>query len=97
MLKRLLICLAIGLFMTSCATQSFTLQNRAAGEPAEERMQSFFLHGIGQTQRISAASICGGADKVVKVETSQSFVNILLTVMTSGLYSPRQARVYCSM
>ena len=45
---------------------------------------------------IDAAKICGGAENVVKTETQQTFVNGLLGFITLGIYTPLEARVYCS-
>ena len=42
------------------------------------------------------AKICGGAENVVKTETQQTFVNGLLGFITLGIYTPLEARVYCS-
>ena len=39
----------------------------------------------------------GGAENVVKTETRQTFVNGLLGFYnTLGIYTPLEARVYCS-
>ena len=38
----------------------------------------------------------GGAENVVKTETQQTFVNGLLGFITLGIYTPLEARVYCS-
>ena len=55
----------------------------------------FFVSGIGQ-KTVDAAKICGGAENVVKTETQQTFVNGLLGFITLGIYTPLEARVYCS-
>ena len=36
------------------------------------------------------------AENVVKTETQQTFVNGLLGFITLGIYTPLEARVYCS-
>ena len=57
----------------------------------------FFVSGIGQKKTVDAAKICGGAENVVKTETQQTFVNGLLSgFITLGIYTPLEARVYCS-
>lgn len=61
-----------------------------------EKSQAFFVSGIGQKQTVNAARICGGLDKVIKVEVEQTFLDILLGQVTFGIYTPRSARVYCS-
>ena len=42
------------------------------------------------------AKICGGAENDDKTETQQTFVNGLLGFITLGIYTPLEARVYCS-
>ena len=57
---------------------------------------SFLRFWIGQKKTVDAAKICGGAENVVKTETQQTFVNGLLGFITLGIYTPLEARVYCS-
>ena len=38
---------------------------------------------------------CGGVDKVVKVEAQHTFINGLLGLVTLGIYTPRDAKIYC--
>ena len=56
---------------------------------------SSFLE-LGRRKTVDAAKICGGAENVVKTETQQTFVNGLLGFITLGIYTPLEARVYCS-
>ena len=57
---------------------------------------SSFLEWAGK-KTVDAAKICGGAENViVKTETQQTFVNGLLGFITLGIYTPLEARVYCS-
>ena len=55
---------------------------------------SSFLE-LGRKKTVDAAKICGGAENVVKTETQQTFVNGLLGFVL-GIYTPLEARVYCS-
>jgi hypothetical protein len=80
---------------TGCATQTFTLQGESAELPKEEDMQSFFISGIGQEQKTDAAEVCGGVEKVAKVETHLSFLDGFLGVVSYGIYTPRTAKVFC--
>ena len=70
--------------------------NRQAVAPKETITHHFFVSGIGQKKTVDAAKICGGAENVVKTETQQTFVNGLLGFITLKLYTPLEARVYCS-
>jgi hypothetical protein len=45
---------------------------------------------------VDAAKVCGGADKVSRVEVQETFPNVLLSIVTFGIYTPREARVYCA-
>jgi hypothetical protein len=95
MIKKLLLIAAAALLIASCSTQTFTMRGNS-DKPTTNRMQPFFIYGIGQTKTINAAKVCGGVNKVVKVEVQQTFLNGFLSALTGGIFSPRQARVYCS-
>ncbi|MED5463731.1 MAG: Bor family protein [Myxococcota bacterium] len=96
-MKRLIVSVAILLFVSGCATHTFHVnRGNASPSPAENTMQPFFLAGIFQSANLDASQICGGADKVAKVETEISFFNGLLAVVTIGFFTPLQAKVYCS-
>lgn len=88
--------LVLSLALCSCATQSYVINGGGSTEPTNEVMQPFFISGLGQTQEIDAGAVCGGADKVAKVESHVSFINGLLGGLTWGIYTPRQAKVYCT-
>ena len=90
----MLLATALALLITGCAQQTFTVQNKpAAVAPKEAITHHFFVSGIGQA--VDAAKICGGAENVVKTK-QQTFVNGLLGFITLGIYTPLEARVYCS-
>ena len=50
----------------------------------------------GCAQQSFSVNPGGGADKVVRTEVQQTFVNGLLGFVTLGIYTPREARVYCA-
>ena len=95
-MKKMLLATALALLITGCAQQTFTVQNKPAavaprGKPSP--IISSFLE-LGRRKTVDAAKICGGAENVVK--TQQTFVNGLLGFITLGIYTPLEARVYCS-
>ena len=57
---------------------------------------SSFLNWAEENCRCSQ-NFCGGAENVVKTETQQTFVNGLNGFITLGIYTPLEARVYCSL
>jgi Bor protein len=94
-MKKILTSLVVVAALGACSTQT-ALVNGQSGTLTKEDMQTFFVAGLGQTQSLNAAEICGGANKVAKVERTTSFLNGLLNMLSSGIYSPQDAKVYCS-
>ena len=91
-MKKMLLATALALFITGCAQQTFTVQNKlAAVAPKETITHHFFVSELGQKKTVDAAKICG-AENVVKTETQQTFVNGLLGFITLGIYTPLEAR-----
>ena len=96
-MKKMLLASALALLITGCAQQTFTVQNKpAAVAPKETITPSFLRFWNWAKKTVDAAKICGGAENVVKTETQQTFVNGLLGFLTLGIYTPLEARVYCS-
>ena len=96
-MKNLALSMAIALMLSGCATQTFQINSTSTSSvPTKEDRQAFFVSGLGQTQTMNAAEICGGANKIIKVEAEHTFVDGLLGALTWGIYTPRMARVYCA-
>ncbi len=90
---------AVVLFVliSGCAQTKFNVQERDDSLVATyDSPQHYFISGLGQQKNIAPADLCGGADKVARVETQTTFVNGLVGFVTFGIYTPQQARVYCS-
>ena len=89
-------------FVAACAKQTFDVSGDGMMMGDDMMMaanaddiSTFYLLGVNQTDMIDPVAVCGGADKVSKVETEITFMNGLLTGVTLGIYAPRQYRVYC--
>jgi hypothetical protein len=93
-MKKILFAALLLVSLVACSTQTAVVQNMS-GKLSKDEMQTFFVSGLGQTQSIDAAAVCGGANKVVKVERVTSFLNGILNMFSSGIYSPQDAKVYC--
>ena len=70
-MKKMLLATALALLITGCAQQTFTVQNNDSSSTKETITHHFFVSGIGQKKTVDAAKICGGAENVVKTETSK--------------------------
>lgn len=93
-MKKLAMVGAATLLLSACSTHTFIVSNQSAATQASyDKMQPFFVSGIGQTQEVDTTEICG-AGKTAKVQTQQTFLNGFLGMLT-GIYTPRDARVYC--
>lgn len=96
-MKHLLGAVLAALLLSSCATQSFDI-NQPVG-PADQATldtsQPFFISGLGQSTLVDAAEVCGGAGQVARVETEMTVLDSILGGLTFGIYTPRTARVYC--
>ena len=95
LMKKLFFILAFVALSFGCATQTYYINGDAQAVPKTQEMQPFFVSGLGQTQEINATEICGGSENVAKVQSKDNFIDILLGVLTSGIYTPRTAIVYC--
>ena len=95
-MKKMLLATALAL-LVGCAQQTFTVQNKpAAVAPKETITHHFFVSGIGQKKTVDAAKICS-AENVIKTEAkSKHSLNGLLGFIALGIYTPLEARVYCS-
>ena len=87
--------MSAGLAISACSKQTFDIGG-GGSRVAQDAPSTFFVNGIGQQQRIDAAGICGGKEKVASVEVEQTFINGLLGAATAGIYTPRQYRVVCT-
>ena len=96
MLKKALFLVAVSL-LVGCAQTKFHMQGRDDSAAAKyDAPQHYVISGLGQQKNLDPVAICGGVDKVKRVETQITFLNGLLSSLTFGIYSPIQARVYCS-
>jgi uncharacterized lipoprotein YajG len=83
--------------LTGCAAQTFTINGDTSNKPTTQETQTFFISGLGQERITDAAALCGGSDNIIKVEVQHTFVNGLLGLITFGIYTPRDAKVFCKV
>lgn len=93
-LKKAILVLAV-LAFSGCATQTYHINKGVSSVPTKDKMQHFFVSGLGQEQEMDAAAVCGGAGNIIKVESKHEFIDGLLGAVTWGIYTPRHAKVYC--
>ena len=96
MKKVLPLILTTTVLVSGCATSSFVLNGQAGEVATKETSEHYFVSGLGQAKETNAASVCGGAGNVAKVEVTTRPLDALLGAITYGIYTPRAAKVYCS-
>lgn len=95
MFQRVSALLGLVFLLSACATQQFDIAS-TNGEPALfSENQTFWVGGIGQEVQVDGAQACGDAKKVARVATTQTAANVVLTIVTLGIYSPRHIDITC--
>lgn len=96
-MKKFIAVSLLAVFFAGCTTQTAQIAGEVTDniKPTKSVNQSFFIGGIGQQETLNVLEICGSADKINQVETVLSGSNILVGVVTLGIYTPRTANVYC--
>ena len=87
---------ALALLITGCAQQTFTVQNKpAAVAPKPSPIISSFLE-LGRRKLSMQPKFVAAQKMLLKQKTQQTFVNGFIGFITLGIYTPLEARVYCS-
>ncbi|HCI30184.1 MAG TPA: lipoprotein bor [Psychrobacter sp.] len=98
-MKKVVAVALLAVLTPGCATQNYLVSSSTAPTAATkadaDKMQTFFVSGLGQEQDIDAAEVCQGKENVASIQTQSNFINIALGFISSGIYTPRQVRVYC--
>ncbi|MBE8191557.1 MAG: lipoprotein bor [Alphaproteobacteria bacterium] len=89
------ILLSSTLLISACADKQIFVLKRGGGSLVEDARHTFHFGGIGQSQSVNAAAICGSAERIVSVEAEDTFINGLIGLITLTIYTPRQYRVRC--
>jgi hypothetical protein len=88
--------LVLTVLLSACATQQFDISSSNGAEPSFTENQTFWVGGLGQEAQVDGAKACGDASKVARVQTMQTPGNIGLTILTLGIYAPRQLAITCT-
>ena len=97
MKKIVVFCRSGNAYYRMCSTDVYCWKQTDSSNTKGNHHPSFLrFRELDRRKLLNAAKICGGAENVVKTETQQTFVNGLLGFITLGIYTPLEARVYCS-
>ena len=84
------------ILISGCTSQVVELRGGTFTEPTLEKTHHFFVGGIGQEAMVDIGRVCEGSQRVGRIETARSFLNIFVSSLTFGIYTPRQAKIYCT-
>ena len=88
---------AVGVLMiSSCATQTNVLNDSYGSVAGDTGTHGFWIGGIGQIQTVNLDNACGEGYSASKTQTVFSAGNWFVSVLTLGIYTPRDYRVFCS-
>ena len=90
----MLLATALALLITGCAQQTFTVQNNRQQAPKETITHHFFVSGIGQKNHHDIAPYA--AQKMLLKQKPSNIRKWIVGFITLGIYTPLEARVYCS-
>jgi hypothetical protein len=97
-MKKIFSNILLALFLSSCGTATFTMNQSQNGiistEPTYEERKHYLLAGLIGTNVINVFEICG-EQQVVQFETTKTPVDFLFEAATFQLYSPKTVRVWC--
>ena len=80
--------------LAGCYNVTYIAKSRPPSAVVHEQKLTFFIAGLVGTEEIQAGQLCPNG--VAKVHTKNTFVDMLLTVVTLTIYSPRTAEITCA-
>jgi hypothetical protein len=89
-----LVCIALMVALAGCYEHTFTVGAGAPYAPVvEDEWQNFWLGGLIGHYRLDVERLCPTGDATI--ETKQTFLNGLVSALTSGIYTPTTVKVRC--
>lgn len=90
----ILVCIALMPGLAGCYEHTFNVGRGAPYAPVvEDDWQNFWLGGLIGHYRLDVEQMCPSGDATI--EAKQTFLNGLVTALTSGIYTPTTVRVRC--
>ena len=92
----MLLATALALLITGCSTDVYCSKQTGSSSTKGNHHPSFLRFWNWAEENCRCSQNLWRRRNVVKTETQQTFVNGLLGFITLGIYTPLEARVYCS-
>lgn len=91
---RLLIAIAFAALSSGCYHVTVVSGAPPAPQTIDRPWQNSFVHGLVPPSEIATKDSCAAG--VASVETERSFLNGLVAMLTSEIYTPMHARITCA-
>ncbi len=95
---RLVTTLMIALALMSSGCVSLTVRpeggEKVKADANWQERQDFFFFGLVGESHIDVQGVCQGAE-IDQIQTQQTFVDVLLGLVTGGIYAPHTAKIWC--
>lgn len=86
----LVLCAVVG---SGCYRADITTGLAPSGQVVEDEWVLGFVGGLAMVDDVDASACTNG---IARVMTRQSFMNVLVNVLTGGIVSPMEARIECA-
>jgi hypothetical protein len=80
--------------LTGCFNVTYISRTRQPAAAVHDQNLNFFLVGLIGQHDIQAGQICPTG--IAKVHSQSTGVDVLLTIVTLGIYSPRTVHITCA-
>lgn len=84
---------ALALSVAACNKVTYVNPSTMPTGQVHEETGRYFIIGLAGTKDIHATQLC--PEGVAKVQSKFTFVDILLTGLTIGIYTPRTYEIHC--
>jgi hypothetical protein len=93
---RIFLLTALAAALVSCATVTIRPDDgdKLDTPPTWSKRLSFYFGGLVGEYHIDVRAVCGG-QRMVQMQTQETFVDRLLRFVTLYVYSPRHVKIWC--
>lgn len=94
---RVIFFIAVLALMGGCSTVTISADKdvKLSTEPDYNKRKNFFFWGLMNEHSVDVNAVCEGAAPR-QMQSQQTAVDVVLGVVTLGIYAPRSAKVWCS-
>ncbi|MCS6837361.1 MAG: Bor family protein [Bdellovibrionaceae bacterium] len=95
-MKNFILLSLVAALVSSCTTVTISSREkyRLSSEPTYQASLGFWLGGLVGEKEFDVVEACNGANPL-QVQTQHTATDVLIFMVTLGIYSPRSVRVWC--